>query len=322
MDKISVLMAVYKEPLEWIKDAILSIKLQENNGDFLIEIVLVLDDPDREKEMCDFLKVYDFRSDGIFSFVFICNPQNVGHAESLNKAFNASSGNYIARLDADDISYPERFIKQYDYLKKNNAIFVGAGITRIDALGSNINDVFVSNDLDFIKIKIFYSCVAFHSTWFMTRKAFCKVGGYLPYPDAEDFDFLLRLYENGIDIHNIPEPLVYYRVHMSSKSNKNELRQRKCKYYSLKQYNLRRGYSQHQFDIDDMRKSIEISYFTDKTYKLSQAVFNKAMSLRLQKKLTSTFFLLLISMLLSPWQAKHVYLQARFYFLWWVYKSK
>lgn len=323
MDKISVLMAVYKEPLEWVRDALISIKSQKNDGNFAIEIVLVLDEPTREKELHDLLLECNSTGDNSYTFVFIRNIQNIGHAESLNKAFTASSGNYIARLDSDDICYPERFIKQYAYLKENRDVnFVGAAITRFEASGSILNDVFASNDLKFLKIKAFYSCVAYHSTWFMRRKAFLAVGGYLPYPNALDFDFLLRMFENGIDVHNIQEPLVHYRVHTSSLSNKYELRQRKCKYHSIKQYKLRQKNPHHKFDIEDMRQSIAISYLTEKSYALSQKLFNEAMRYRLKGSLTTTVFFLLISMMLSPWQAKHVYLQAKSKLLWRFNKSK
>lgn len=311
MDKISVLMAIYKERVEWIIDALHSVKIQESHNLFVLELVIILDEPSREKEISNIITSCGFSNKNYF--VFLCNEKNIGLARSLNKAFSVSTGNYIARIDADDINYHNRFLTQYNYLKNNaDASFVGAGITRMEANGEILNNVYASNNPDMLKIKAFYSSVAYHPTWFMKREVFSTIGNYLPYPNAEDFDFLLRLIENNFRIHNIPEPLVYYRVNSNSLSNKNALRQRKCQLYSLKESKKRKLNINHEFSSKNMEAFIKSYAVTERYHALSQDSYNAAMVFLVEKKMVTALLLLIKSMLLSPWQAYHVLRQAKF----------
>ncbi|MEZ2578456.1 glycosyltransferase [Buttiauxella ferragutiae] len=313
MDKISVLMAVYKERIDWVKSAINSIKKQESSNKFLIELIIVLDEPSREKEIFDLLYNSDLSQADNLSLTFIVNKRNIGLARTLNKAFNASTGNYIARIDADGISYPHRFLTQYLYLRNNPAInFIGSGMTRIDIYGGVMNDVYASNNSELIKTKAFYSSVAFHPTWFMKRCVFSMVGGYLPYPNAEDFDFLLRLIEKKIIISNIPEPLIYYRVNPSSLSNNNALQQRKCQLFALKEARKRKYNPHHVLCIKMLESYIKSFSLTEKLHSLSQQDYNTAMKFFLEKKYISALFLLTQSMIISPWQAYNIFRQVKF----------
>jgi len=312
MDKISVLMAVYKEPLEWIKETLDSVTSQFTNNQFAIELVIVLDNPVRKAELVSIISEYDFNTKNNCDCIYVCNEDNIGLASSLNRAFHASTGNYLARIDADDINYPERFMTQYLYLKANQQVsLVGSGITRIDVSGKKINDVFASNNSVLIKIKAFYSSVAFHPTWFMKRHVFSDVKGYLPYPNAEDFDFLLRVIENKIEVHNISIPLIYYRVNPGSLSNKNALRQRKCQLYALKEVAKRKRNPNHIFCLKKMDLFIYSYPLTEYFYSLSQGHYNQAMNSFLNNNRFTALLSLTKSFLLCPWQAYHIYRQAK-----------
>ena len=112
---ISVIMSVYSEPIEWIKQAIDSILNQTFTG---FEFIIVNDNPSRTENR-NLLSAYaDER------IHLISNSENVGLTKSLNFALALAKGKYIARMDADDISLPSRFLKQFEYLEAHPEIGV------------------------------------------------------------------------------------------------------------------------------------------------------------------------------------------------------
>ncbi|MBW9221130.1 glycosyltransferase [Methanothermococcus sp. SCGC AD-155-M21] len=113
--KISVIMATYREPEEYLRKSIESI-LNQTFKDF--EFIIVLDDPNNKKneEIIEKCAEKDRR------IVFLKNERNLSLAASLNKGIEVAKGEYIARMDADDISLPERLEKQFNYLGKNKDV--------------------------------------------------------------------------------------------------------------------------------------------------------------------------------------------------------
>ena len=115
--KISVIMSIYKEPIDWIRLSIDSI-LNQTYKDF--EFIIVNDKPDREENRI-LLEEYSQRDSRI---IVITNQENIGLTKSLNKALRLSKGEYIARMDADDISEPQRFEKQLYFMERNKDVIV------------------------------------------------------------------------------------------------------------------------------------------------------------------------------------------------------
>ena len=120
---ISVLMSVYNERISWIECAIESI-LEQTYKDF--EFLIVNDCPNRvENDLI--LQKYASIDNRI---ILIKNSRNIGLTKSLNEAFLKSSGEFIARMDADDISDKHRFEKQLTILNRHPDIGVcGTSIT-------------------------------------------------------------------------------------------------------------------------------------------------------------------------------------------------
>ena len=117
MPKISVLMSVYNEPIDWMRQAIESI-LNQTYKDF--EFIIVNDNPEREENQF-VLNEYRNKDSRI---IILCNEHNIGLTKSLNKGLTVANGEYIARMDADDIALPKRFEKQALYLAKNKNVFL------------------------------------------------------------------------------------------------------------------------------------------------------------------------------------------------------
>ena len=138
MPKVSVIMSVYREPLEWIDASIKSILVQ-TYGDF--EFLIVNDNPESE-ELCHFLNEKAL-SDNRISL--IANERNIGLTKSLNVALTKSNGEYIARMDADDIACLNRLSSQVEYLDKNaNHSVVHSNYSLIDENGDVIKSKFHS----------------------------------------------------------------------------------------------------------------------------------------------------------------------------------
>lgn len=114
---VSVLMSVYGEPLEWLREAVGSI-LQQTYTDF--EFIIVNDNPERE-ELDGFLRE---SATGDRRIHIIRNPENIGLTKSLNIGLRECRGRYVARMDADDVSHSTRFEKQVAYMDAHPDVVV------------------------------------------------------------------------------------------------------------------------------------------------------------------------------------------------------
>ncbi|GBF36625.1 glycosyltransferase family 2 protein [Methanofervidicoccus abyssi] len=113
--KISVIMATYREPEEYLRKSIESI-LNQTFEDF--EFIIVLDDPNNERNE-KIIKEYSEKDKRI---VFLKNKKNLGRGASRNRAIDIAKGKYVAIMDADDIALPQRLEKQFNYLEENEDI--------------------------------------------------------------------------------------------------------------------------------------------------------------------------------------------------------
>lgn len=134
-------------------------------------------------------------------------------SEQLNLCLYASKGEYIARMDDDDYSFPERLKCQVDFLDKNKKFaFVGCQALLVQD-GKEIGRTDFPDEPD---VKDFFFTQPFiHPSLVFRREALEKVGGYSEIPRCdrcEDYDLLLRLYENGLCGCNIRRSLFSYTV--------------------------------------------------------------------------------------------------------------
>lgn len=120
---ISVVMSVYKAELpEYLDEALCSIWSQQRLKPD--EIILVEDGP--LNPGLD-LVVDSWKNKLGNKFVVVKNDVNLGLTKSLNKGIALAQCKYIARMDSDDISHPDRFLKQYEYLQSHSDIDVLGG---------------------------------------------------------------------------------------------------------------------------------------------------------------------------------------------------
>lgn len=148
----------------------------------------------------------------------IRNPQNRGLAASLNIALQMSRGALIARMDADDISFPYRLEHQVAFLALHPRIAVlGGGAIEVDDAGHELGSVLRPESHEELAARMYTENPFIHPTIIARREFYETLGGYAEdIGQAEDYDLWLRGYRQ-FRYHNLQEPLIYYR--RSSRSN-------------------------------------------------------------------------------------------------------
>lgn len=217
--KISVLMPVYNEKPEYLETAIKSI-LNQTLRNF--ELIIVDDGSDSSdcRKVLDKFKAKDNR------IRIIKNEKNLGLIKTLNKGLKECRGEFIARMDSDDISLPQRLMIQLNYMKQNpDCLLAGSWAELIDETGKKIaKKEFFSNYRD-IRRHILRFNFFTHSTWFFRRKLIELYDGYSERaPMNEDYDLLLRIIPHH-KVTNIPQRLLKYRLNrhgISQKDNKTQ----------------------------------------------------------------------------------------------------
>ena len=143
--------------------------------------------------------------------IYIRSDQNHGLAYALNECINHASGNYIARMDDDDISKPDRLRKQYEFLETHPQYqWVGSNAELIDSQG--VWGYQKMPEIPYEKDFLFNSPFIHPSVMFR-KEILLQNGGYRcckNYLYCEDYELFIRLYKNGGRGYNMQEPLLQY----------------------------------------------------------------------------------------------------------------
>lgn len=214
-EKISVLMSVYNENEQELKESIESILNQTYEN---IEFIIVIDKPE-DTWRIDFIKKYNNPK-----IKMIINETNIGLPESLNVALENATGEYIARMDADDISDINRLKLQIEFLKKYNYDLCGSNVQYFSKEGNQQIVIFPQYNKNVKKLLKFKNCVL-HSTWLGKVYVFRSLNGYRNIFACEDYDFLLRAESNNFLIGNVQEILLKIRLTENSISRSNSGKQ-------------------------------------------------------------------------------------------------
>ncbi len=206
---VSVVMPVYNAE-HYVGEAVESI-LNQTFRD--IEFIIV-DDGSIDGS----LKIINQFSDP--RIVLLKNLENLGLTRTLNKGLHIARGEYIARMDADDISMPERIEKQVLYLDNNkNVMLVGTSFLHIDQNGAVIAREPVEIDPKKIKQRIVTDNKFCHGSIMFRHSVAENFGFYREqFTYAQDYDYCLRLSEH-YDLSNLKEFLYCWRFVESSISN-------------------------------------------------------------------------------------------------------
>lgn len=262
MSKISVIMPVYNAE-RFLNKAIDSI-LQQTFTDFEF---LIIDDCSTDKS-ADIIKSYEDNR-----IRYYRNNENLGISATLNKGINLANSEWIARMDADDISYPNRFSSQYNFIEEyGDGALYSCDVNVVDE-----DENFIKHDN--FKSRFYYYnqtfiCWIYHPSVIFRKSAVIDVGMYtVPY--AEDFELFWQLTRKYKHYHQ-EEILIAYRVnnqslHQVLKKDEYALAQRdqilrNVRHYTGVEYNLPLEYIealQHNFQPLLKKKSVKyiVSFF-------------------------------------------------------------
>lgn len=203
---VSVLLPVYNAG-KFLPETLNSLIVQ-SHADF--EVIAVNDgSTDNSLEILQKYAAFDDR-------IKIVDQKNAGLVATLNRAAKIASGEYLARIDADDIATPKRFERQVVELIDNPAcILVASSFDVIDEEGEFMYHDAVPTRQSDIKTAMLYRNPIAHGSVMIRKDAFERSGGYSSEcGPTEDYELWTRLLDMG-DIHILPNSLFRWRMNSS-----------------------------------------------------------------------------------------------------------
>ncbi len=234
--RISVVMPAYNAE-DTIEEAIESI-LNQEASDFEL---LVIDDgsTDATPELIQIWEQQDAR------LIYHRQPHK-GITSALNLGLREARGRYIARMDADDISFPNRLQLQSDYLDRNNGVGVISGKVRFKGLEEDYNGyaryVEWVNSLDSendISLNRFIESPIPHPSVMFRRWIVETLGGYRDGDFPEDYELWLRWMNAGIRFHKLDQVILQWHDH-PARLSRNHPRYHRMAFHRIKAYYLSR----------------------------------------------------------------------------------
>jgi glycosyltransferase involved in cell wall biosynthesis len=210
---VTVVMPVYNAG-RFVAEAVESILNQTYSN---IEFIVV-DDASTDTSL-SILKKYAKKDKRM---TLLANKKNLGVSLTVKKAISKAKGIYLARMDADDISYPERLAKQIAYLESHpQTIAVGTQCTVIDKQGKVVGEKRFPIHHDDIYKYISVLIPVQQPSLMIARSQLPKRFTY--YVDgmntAEEVELIFKLFKYG-KIENLPDTLLHYRLHGENTSLK------------------------------------------------------------------------------------------------------
>lgn len=216
--KVSVVMAVYNGA-RYLREAVESI-LNQTFSDF--EFVII--DDGSVDGTAEILHYYAQRDERIR----IHRQTNQKLIAALNMGFEMAQGVYIARMDADDVSLPERLARQVDFLDAHPEIGVlGTGFQIMDGYGNTSHTVHFPKQHGVLRWYLCFYCPIVHPSVMMRREIVEQAGGYdADMVHAEDYDLWRRL-SCVTRLSNLQDTLLQLRKHDVNVSNVHVSEQRR-----------------------------------------------------------------------------------------------
>lgn len=218
MDKLTVLMSVFNESEMELRCAVNSV-LNQTYSHF--EFIIICDNPE-SKELENLLCGIE-KSDERIKIVW--NKENIGLALSLNHGHEYATGEFIVRMDADDVCEKERFEKELRFIRNNKCDLVWCSYTYIDEDNQELCIPVSFVEKDEVCRKLPLKNIIHHPTVMMTKDIFERAGMYRNFPCSQDYDLWLRMLSVGADMRMLNEKLLKYRIRPNSTTNQRKFQQ-------------------------------------------------------------------------------------------------
>lgn len=206
--ELSVLMCVYNGDV-FLVQAIESILAQT----FTEFEFIIVDDASTDKTP-QILAEYAQKDSRI---KILKNSENLGLTKSLNIGLHAAQGKYIARMDADDIALPDRFMTQYWFMEEHPSLAaIGSFVQVIDKKGQVLGEKKLAVSYEDIKSKMLFNNQFIHSTLFFRADRLKESGGYdESFRKSQDYELMFRL-SSKYPVANLTQNLLQFRFHTES----------------------------------------------------------------------------------------------------------
>lgn len=205
----SVLLSVYvKENAGFLDEALDSIEEQT----VLPKEIILVKDGKLTKKLENVINKH--KNCGNINYVIVTLSKNKGLAQALQYGTSYVTTNWIARMDSDDYSVPDRFEKQLNTIVKNPSLaIVGGQVAEFSGSITNIigyRRVPLEKNLiyDFLKWRNPFN----HPTVMINKTSLSSVGGYQPFGNLEDYYLWSRMVANKLPMVNLDDILTYMRV--------------------------------------------------------------------------------------------------------------
>lgn len=209
--RLSVAMPVFNAQ-RYVEEAAESI-LGQTFGDFEL---IVIDDgsSDGSRDVLRRLARRDRR-------IHLVEQENAGEAAARNRALALARAELVALHDADDVSLPDRFARQVEYLRDHeDCLVLGTQTLLIDPDGSPVVSTRLPLDDATMRQWLLGGLNPISHPTVMARTSAIRAAGYRDgFPPAADYDLWLRLSEEG-QLANLPQVLLHYRLHEASMSSR------------------------------------------------------------------------------------------------------
>jgi len=283
---------------KYITEAIDSILLQTYKD---LEVIIV-DDGSTDNTF-DILRILQLKDSRIHLYR---NEKNMMITSTLNRALSYAKGEYIARMDGDDISMPDRIEKQVAYLISHPEVgLVGTHMIGIDEIGREINKTYMITDIAFIEKTSCLSCPVAH-IWLARKSVYDTLNGYRELSGSEDYDLLMRMQTHGMKYINMDYIGYKVRLRSGNTASANGLRQRKVARYVIKLFKERRRYGNDSFISEHFQKEVQSTRLMELLHTNSAMLLNYAIRYKSQRRYLSFISLLLVALILSPYQIDYI----------------
>jgi|694.fasta_scaffold155536_2 glycosyltransferase involved in cell wall biosynthesis len=259
LPQISVLMPVYNCE-SYIAEAVESI-LNQTFSDFEL---LIIDDCSTDNTVSIIKSYNDSRIN------LIVKPINSGYTNSLNYGLTIAKGEFIARMDGDDISLPTRFEEQIKVLSNNLKVIVCG--TNASIIGSE-QDIIKPEKHETIFANMIVSNPIIHPSVIIRKSVLDNLEYDKLKEPAEDFDLWTKLIWKG-DFYNIQKKLLLYRVHENNITKIKNKTQKDNVYNSRSKFICKINSDISHFDTEVFKKYFfEIENISKKDFILINTVF-------------------------------------------------
>lgn len=230
---VSVILPVYNAEM-YLAESITSII----NQTYQNLQILIINDGSTDKSL-DIINTFNDER------LMIISRENKGLIYSLNEGLAYAKGNFIARMDADDISSPDRIQKQLDFLIKHKNIAVVGSYAKLIDENNNVIGTRTPSKFNFLlKATCRLGAPFIHPSIMFNKKLINKQLFYSSeFTHAEDYELWSRLsLQKELKFANIPEYLLMYRILMTSVSRKNSEKQSEITVKIQKKYFIKSKY--------------------------------------------------------------------------------